>query len=619
MPVIQQENFNQATLINNDVYVVVVRPTSTSVQGIPTGYCGVTGTASWGPMGAAVPAGSPGVLAENFGPLANKVNDAVTAALVLLRAGVPRVYVVRGSDGTHAKATAPMVTAATGSVALGGTFKAGDIVTVTVAGNAVPYTLVAGDTNLAGAAASIAAALNANATFKAGYEAFVASGSTVTIESKTTTAATLTAAVTGTTPTTTATASGATLTAGGASMGTWNARFDGTEGNNISRQVVVGSNSTPTARTWTVILQRNGVFSDSEVFENIPQATFATTLSNALANGQSSRRPASNLARFTADVGAGAPVQTSATFAGGLNGDTSVLTDAQLLGTDLGDEPTGIYALKGKGVQHVLLAGNTNSTSWVPLRDFAKKEGMIAYSSFPAGTTTSAAVALKKSAGINNEYIVLDKDFWQFNDTYNGVLRMLPPSYPVMAKRATLNPNESIGNKEMPDIMATERSLAKREYGPDEIAELTKNGIGIINNPCPGGAYWGRIHGLNTCTTNNQVEGTEYTAMTNFLAYSCVNGFGEFIDKVQTTSPKDPVRQKAYTKLNNFFNGLNSGAGKLLDGYNVDMGFGDGKVNTKQSVEDGFLIAEVKAKYMSVIRKFVIRLVGGKSVEVSLA
>lgn len=619
MPVTQQSNFVQSSLVVNDIYVVVVRPVSVSVQGVSTSICGLVGTAAWGPLNTPVTVGSPQELSENFGPLRAKPNDMPTDALILLRAGVPDVECVRVSDGTDAAATAPCVSTSTGTVTLGGTFSAATVLTVTVAGNAVTYTTVSGDTNLAGVAASLALALNSNAVFKLNYEAVVLSGSVVTIVAyKNDNTATFTCGAVGGTVTATASGSG-TLAGGGTSQGTWNALWTGDEGNYLAWQASKGAKSTPAARTWDITVFRTGAVNDSETFKDIPQATFGASLSNALANGLSATRGPSEFARFTSAGGVSAPHQVAVAFTGGLNGDTSVLTDAQQMGSDVAEPATGMYALRGRGVQHIGLSGNTNSTSWPGLRDFARLNGMLAYSAFPTGTTTQAAIAAKTAAGIDDPYITLDKDFIQFNDTYNGLLRMLSPMPFVMGLKATLRPNESHGNKPINDIQATERTLAKKTYQPSETAKLTLAGIGFITNPCPGGAFFGRRHGLNT-SSDNSVNGAEYTTMTNFLAYSLGGAFGSAIDKIQTQSPRDPLRTQTEAKLRNFLGKLAPGSTEqLIEDYNVDMSFGVGKVNTPDSVTEGFMLAEVPVKYMSVVRFFVLRLIGGKTVEVKVS
>ncbi len=130
-------------------------------------------------------------------------------------------------------------TAASGTATVGGTVEVGDVLEVTVAGNLVVYSLVAGDTTTTIAATSLAAALNANATFAASYVA-TSSAAVVTVTALlpgTAGNVTLACAVSGHTPTTTLTASGANLTGGAA----------GDTLNSIANNLVVAINADPNA------------------------------------------------------------------------------------------------------------------------------------------------------------------------------------------------------------------------------------------------------------------------------------------------------------------------------------------------------------------------------------
>ena len=120
---------------------------------------------------------------------------------------------------------------ANGNIVVGGTFSAGTVLTANVNGVSVSYTVVSGDTNLTGAAASFAKAINASAIVN-GIGAVVAPAVAVSGTVYFTALAggtpgnsiTLTASAVG--GTTTATASGATLASG--AYGTITANFQQT-------------------------------------------------------------------------------------------------------------------------------------------------------------------------------------------------------------------------------------------------------------------------------------------------------------------------------------------------------------------------------------------------------
>lgn len=618
MPVFQQGELNTAALKANDTYIVVQTPASTSIQGVETGIVGLVGTASWGPFNVPKRFGSPAAAVRTFGQAKNKSNDMPSDIALQFAQRVPTVVGVRVGDGTQAKATKALVSASRGTVTIGGTFVAGNTVMVTLAGVAYTYTVVAADVNLAGVAASVANLLNGNRGFRALATARVSAEVITIVALANNNAITLAASANpGTAGNITATASGATLANGGADLGTFNALYHGTDGNLIKHEFTPNVNSTGAAPKWDLTLVLNGAVPTSELFTGLNEATISAEIVSALANGQGPTRGPSVIARFTAGaVGNVAPV-AEGTFAGGANGDAA-LTSSQQLGTDQAIPRTGMYALKDNGVQVMCLCGNTDSTTWVAQLGFAKKIGSLVVLSMPANLSTEQAIALKKSAGIANEYAAMIKDYCQYLDTVNSVYRLVPPAPFAVARIASLTPEQSPGNKPVESVVATERTIADQPYDLDEIGQLTAAGILFITNPVPAGNFFGLRHGLNT-SSNSAINGIEWPRMTNFIAYSLVGAFGEFIDQNQTTRKDDPVRAAAKKKLLNFFNDLKRDG--YIEDFKVNMEYSEAgeTPNTKQSVRDGFMKAVVAVQYKSVVRFFLVTLIGGKTVDVQVA
>lgn len=617
MPVYPQGELNLAALKANDTYILVQTPTSTSIQGVETGIAGLVGTASWGPMNTPKRFGSPAAAVRMFGQAKNKAKDMPSDIALLFAQRVPVIVGVRVGDGTEDKATEALVSASRGTVAIAGTFHAGDVITITFNGVAYAYTVVAGDTNLAGVAVSIANALNGNRGFRAVATARV-SGAVITIVALANNdALTLVTAVTGTDNTITATRSAATLDNGGDDIGTFTALYYGTDGNLLSHTFEPNVDSTGAVPKWDLTLTLNGGVTTSERFVGLTESTLAADIVSALTNGQGPSRGPSTIARFTAGaVGTVAPV-AAGTFTGGTNGDSS-LTSSQQLGTDQAIPRTGMYALKDNGVQVMFLCGNTDSTTWVTQLGFAKKIGALVVLSMAANLTSEQAVALKKSAGIANEYAAMIKDYCQYLDTVNSVYRLVPPAVFAAGRITSLTPEQSPGNKPVESVVATERTIADQPYDLDERGMLTAAGILFITNPVPAGNFFGLAHGLNT-SANSAINGIEWPRMTNFLAYSLVGAFGEFIDQNQTTRKDDPVRAAAKTKLLNFFSDLKRNG--LIEDFKVNMEYSEAgeTPNTKQSVRDGFMKALVAVQYKSVVRFFLVTLIGGKTVDVQVA
>jgi hypothetical protein len=378
---------------------------------------------------------------------------------------------------------------------------------------------------------------------------------------------------------------------------------------------VPGTNSTAAVPTWTLQVSKSGVAPVSEVFANLPQTGLAAAVIAALANGQTVTRGPSVLVRASG-AGTGTPAQSGTPLASGTNGDTAI-TDSQLLGSNTAIPQTGMWAMEGQGVQQFGLCGNTSSATWASQLVFAKQVGALAVLCLPPSMTSAAAIALKKAAGIDDPYACFVKDWVQLLDTQNDALRLLSPLPIALGRIAALTPERSPGNKPVAAVLNTERSLALSPYGPSELSDLHRAGIMVITNPVPAGAFFALRHGLNS-SSDSAVNGVEYTRMTNFIAYSLDQSFGEFIDENQSAQPGDPTRAKAETKLTNFLSKLKKPPTRFIDDFSVDMSFGPGKINTAQSVAEGFLYAKVCVKYLGVIRFFVITMIGGKNVALSV-
>ena len=70
MPIVQQGSLNTPALVVPDLYVQIVPPQITLLNGVPTNVVGVVGTSSWGPVNLPYTIGSMADYAANFGPVA---------------------------------------------------------------------------------------------------------------------------------------------------------------------------------------------------------------------------------------------------------------------------------------------------------------------------------------------------------------------------------------------------------------------------------------------------------------------------------------------------------------------------------------------------------------------
>ena len=104
MPIVQQGSINTTALIVPDLYVQIVPPQNLVINGVPTNVVGVAGTASWGPVGEPVVAGSMSDYAASFGPVVARKHDMGTQVATAVQQGAADFRCVRVTDGTDTAA-----------------------------------------------------------------------------------------------------------------------------------------------------------------------------------------------------------------------------------------------------------------------------------------------------------------------------------------------------------------------------------------------------------------------------------------------------------------------------------------------------------------------------------
>ena len=105
MPIVQQGSINTTALIVPDLYVQIVPPQVTLLNGVPTNVLGVVGTATWGPVNSPTLIGNMAMYAQTFGAIQNRTYDMGTAVAVAVQQGANNFRCVRVTDGTDTAAT----------------------------------------------------------------------------------------------------------------------------------------------------------------------------------------------------------------------------------------------------------------------------------------------------------------------------------------------------------------------------------------------------------------------------------------------------------------------------------------------------------------------------------
>nr|DAT37699.1 MAG TPA: tail connector protein [Caudoviricetes sp.] len=500
MPIVQQGSINTTALIVPDLYVQIVPPQVTLLNGVPTNVIGMAGTAQWGPTNSPTIIGNMAMYAQAFGAVQNRKYDMGTAVAAAVINGANNFRCVRVTDGTDVAATA------------------------TVQTNCLTLT----------------------------------------------------------------------------------AKYTGTLGNTIVATLAAGS----ATGTWKVTVAAPTLA--PEVFDNIglglTGAPLWAAIAAAINNGTSIQRGPSQIIVAAAGAGVAAPAAASFTLAGGTDGATTI-TGTVLIGQDTIPRK-GMYALRNQGVSVGVLVDCDDSTTWANQLAFGLSEGIYMIGVGPAGDTIANAVSAKATAGIDSyAFKLLFGDWIYFLDTANGVTRLISPQGFVAGLLGNLSPEQSSLNKQLYGVVGTQKSYANQTYSSAELQALAQAGIDVITNPVPGGSYFGCRIGHNT-SSNALTQGDNYTRMTNYIAATLNAGMGKYVGKLQSIT----VRSQATATLSNFLSSMEQqgmiGAVNGGPAFSVQI---DANNNPMNRVALGYMQADVKVIYLSIIEKFLVNVEGSQA------
>ncbi len=392
------------------------------------------------------------------------------------------------------------------------------------------------------------------------------------------------------------------------------AKYTGSLGNRLQVAVAAGT----ATGTWKVTVSLPG--SVPEVFDNIGAGLSGNALWIALAAavnaGVSSVRGPSRLIIAAAGASVSAPVAGSVTLAGGTDG-AGTITGAVLVGQDATPRK-GMYALRSTGVSVAFLADCDDSTTWAAQLAFGLSEGVYMIAAGPAGDTVANAASVKAAAGIDGYALkLLFGDWCYFNDTANGQQRLISPQAFVAGRLSSLSPEQSSLNKQLYGIIGTQKSVQNGVYSAADLQALASAGIDVLANPCPGGSYFGVRIGCNA-SSSAVVNGDNYPRLINYIAYTLNSGMGLYIGRLQSAA----TRLQASATLNAFLSGMwqEGMIGDVSDAakqpFSITL---DASNNPAARVAAGYMQADVRVTFLSVITKLLINVEGGQSVSITVA
>ena len=650
MPTVIQQGGNAATQSGPDgVSILIQQPQAVGLPSLPTTGVACVGTAGDGIPGVVYNIGSGSDVINQVGVPQVSAYDGPTDLDILVRSGNNTIKFVRFTDGTDTAAIFKLLDNtgfASGPITVGGAFAAGVPLTVTIINGAVTvtvnYTTQASDVNLAGVAASLAAAINQSGAV-IGPAPFMqlatvnAAVLTLTANTQGTGGNSITIQGSGAGVTLTPTA--ATPLTGGAAAGviaTLTGRCTGSFANKAALRSDAGSLYTANSPTFkTTVAYPNGT---SEIFDNVAgyavlgggySATAYIANVVAAINGApalSALRPASQ--RFTAAAGSStAPpllgtvftVATPGTDGSAFAGGTAQAT-TRAIGSDTAVPKTGMYALStfATGCQ-VWLCGNTDlANAGAAEVAFAARENAHAILFCPTGTGSQTAIALKQTLGLASASCSVFKDFAQYADTTNNIAPRQVSGAPFAAATFANTPIQiSPANQQVQVLSGTERIGATQvqQYNSTEIDLLESAGINLIASPSNGGPYFSIQHNKNSLGKNDPRGNIAYSRMTMYLAQVLSSGYvlGQLIGQVQSTQPGDPMRRNAKSIIDNTLLSLANGGVIQTSLVRCDL-----TNNLVANIQRGVLQIDILVQYMSVIDRVVVVFTGGQTVQVSV-
>ncbi|WP_338422317.1 phage tail protein [Acetobacter musti] len=395
------------------------------------------------------------------------------------------------------------------------------------------------------------------------------------------------------------------------------AKYTGSAGNTISVELTTGS----APGTWKLVLQMPNALPES--FDNLSvsegNASFWSDLVTAVNSGQSSLRGPSALVVATAGTNSSVSPSaiTNQTLMNGADGNTSVSAE-QLVGSD-GTSRSGMYALRGQSCSIGVLAGVTDSSTWSTQISFGLGEGVYMIAAGPSGELISDAVSRRAAAGVDSYALkVMLGDWLYWYDSENSVTRLVSPQGFVAGRLSVLSPELPSLNKQLYGIVGSQKAGLSSSgqtltYSSAELTSLFENGIDVICNPAPGGAYWCVRGGFNV-SSNPEIDGDEYTRVTNFIAETISNGMGIYIGLAISPTLFSNVE----ATLTGFLSDLQSqgiiGTASGSTAYSVVCSTTN---NPQSRIALGYLQADVSVTYLGVNRMFIVNINGGADVTVT--
>ena len=395
------------------------------------------------------------------------------------------------------------------------------------------------------------------------------------------------------------------------------ALYSGSLGNRVNLTLQPGS----AANTWQLIAALPG--RQPEVYDNIggTGAPFWVALATAVNQGQGPQREPSQLVVASTGGATTTPVPFATTLGASTPGSdgASGVSSIQLVGIDISPR-TGMYALTGQGCSIALLTDSDDPTQWTSQSAFGLQEGVYMILTGPPGDTILNAVSVMQQTGLDSYSAKLMFGDWLWwSDQVNSTIRLVSPQGFVAGRLANLSPEQSSLNKPIYCVIGSQMSGTpgsgqSTSYSAADLAVLFGAGIDVISNPQPGGSFWGVRGGFNS-SSNQAIDGDNYTRLTNYIAATLAAGMGQYVGQVINSDLFLSIRSCQLAFLQNMLSQglLGSSDGSLPFSVICDM-----SINPPSRTGLGYVQSDAQVQYQSINEKFIVNVEGGQTVQVSV-
>ena len=213
---------------------------------------------------------------------------------------------------------------------------------------------------------------------------------------------------------------------------------------------------------------------------------------------------------------------------------------------------------------------------------------------------------------------IMHGDWLYWYDPVNLLYRLVSPAAFAAGKLVALSPAQSTLNKPLYGIVGSQSfglpgTATASPYDEANLQALFLAGLDVITNPIPAGPIWGVRGGFNA-SLSPDVNGDNYTRMTNYIAATLNGGMGGYVGQLINSDLFQNIRATLLSFLSNM---LQQGLLGTTDGKPPYSVVCDLTNNPPSRTGLGYVQADIQVRYQAINMKFIVNLEGGQTVTIT--